>query len=103
MFFRWNRFTIFDRKHLDICVLRECVIKTDDLPGHLDYVYLGMRDAARFDNVFNRCFLRQPTVDKSEAPCRVDKEIEVAVKMQPDGERLHVNLRFARWRRRTQR
>jgi hypothetical protein len=25
------------------------------------------------------------------------------VKMQPDGERLHVNLRFARWRRRTQR
>ena len=65
MFFRWNGATVSDRKNLYICVLRECVFKAHDPPARPDYVDLRMRDAARFDDVFDRRFFDEPSLDNS--------------------------------------
>ena len=96
------RSTILDRENLYFCVSGQRVIKTDCLFIDQDQINLRVRNATRLNDVFYGCLFCQPALDYGVAGFRPDKNIKVAMKAKPDFERLHVNLRFARWRMRTQ-
>ena len=86
------RVRIFDRKNLHLCVARQRVIKTDGLPIHQDRIHLRMRDAARFDDIFDRRLFVQTPFNRSIAGFRAEKKIQVAPKAKADREQLHARM-----------
>ena len=90
MLFRWQRVLVSDRKDLQICVVFQRVIQTNELPIHLDSIHLRMRDAARFDDILDRILFAQTAFNGSTAVFRTKKKIKVSVKIQPDSERIHI-------------
>ena len=100
MFLRAGRATVCDRKYLHFCIAGQGVIKSHFPLIHQDRVHLWMRNAARFDHILYRSFLAEAAFNGSSAGFGAEKEIEVAMKIQPNLKRLHVNRRLARGRRR---
>ena len=97
------RATILNRKNLYFCVVCQRLLKTDCLFVDQDQINLRVRNATRFNDVFyGRLFCERP-LDYCVAGFWPEKNTKVAVKAKRDLKRLHVNLRFARWRMRTQR
>src|SRR5262245_9211006 len=98
-----NRDTILDREDLYFCVVGQRVFKTDRLFVDEDQINLRVRNATRLNDVFYGRLFRELPLDYCVFRFWPKKSIKVAVKAKADRERLHVNLRFARWRMRTQR
>ena len=101
-FLRVIRSTVLDRENLYFCVVGQRVTKTDRLFIDQDQINLRVRNATRLNDVFyGRLFCERP-LDYCVVGSLTKKNYKVAVKAKPDLKRLHINLRFARWRMRTQ-
>jgi hypothetical protein len=102
-FLRGDRASVFNRENIYFCIVGQRVIKTDWLSVDQNQIYLRVRKATRLNDVFYGRLFRELPLDYCVARFCPEKKMEVTVKAKPDCEWVHVNLRFARWRMRTQR
>jgi len=78
------------RVKVDIRVFHDRVREIDWLSVYKNQIDFGMRDAARFDYIFHRCFFAQIALDDFAAGLRFKEKRQIVVKLQPDPERAHI-------------